>query len=307
MNDNQTSERASQTRDGPGGAPDWIDREKYPFESRYVDLEPGRVHYVDEGEGRPLLMLHGNPTWSFVYRHLIRGLSDDYRCIAPDFLGFGLSDKPRLWSYRPADHARVVERFVEELGLEDLTLFAQDWGGPTGMDYATKHPENVRSFVVMNTAMWPLDDAMHVRLFSGLAGSRPARHLDRRYNLIVDRVMPLGFGDRSRLTPEIHRHYREPLRDPDDRTGAWVFPRELVGSTSWLADLWDRRRRVAGKPALLCWGMKRPLFGREALGRWQALFPDAETVEFPEAGHFVQEERGPEMVPEVEAFLSGQE
>ena len=115
--------------------------------------------------------------------------------------------------------------------------------------------------------------------------------------------MPLAFGDRSRLTLAVHNHYRKPLADPDDREGTWVFPRELIGSTDWLADIWDRRGTVAGEPALLCWGMQGPLFGTRSLGRWQALFPDARTVSFPQAGHFVQEERGAEMVPEVRRFL----
>lgn len=283
--------------------PDWIDRGEYPFESNYMDLEAGRLHYVDEGEGKPLVMLHGNGTWSFVYRKLVHGLSDEYRCIAPDYLGFGLSEKPRGWSYRPRDHARVIEAFLDELDLADVTLFVQDWGGPIGMEYATEHPDVVDSFVVMNTAAWPMDYRPSVRAFAAIAGGPVGRYLARRHNAVVEHLMPLGFGDRSGLTPAIHRHYREPLANPDDRTGTWVFPRELVGSTDWLADVWGERERVAGKPALLCWGMKGPLFGTRALGRWQALFPSARTVEFPDAGHFVQEERGVEMVPEVRRFL----
>ena len=286
-----------------GGPPDWLDRSEYPFESKYVDLDAGRVHYVDEGEGKPLVMLHGNGTWSFVYRHLIKGLSDEYRCIAPDYLGFGLSEKPCDWSYRPRDHARVVEQFLDGLGLSDVTLFLQDWGGPIGMDYATTHTDVVDSFVVMNTAAWPMDYRVSVRAFARVAGSPVGRYLAREHNAVIEYLMPLAAGDRSRLTPTVRDHYRKPLANPDDRTGTWVFPRELVGSTDWLEDLWERRGTVAGDPALLCWGMQGPLFGTRSLGRWQALFPDARTVTFPEASHFVQEERGPEMVPEVRRFL----
>lgn len=288
----------------PREAAGWIDPERYPFESRFMDLDPGRLHYVDEGEGRPLVMLHGNPTWSFVYRHLIAELSDDYRCIVPDYFGFGLSEKPRDWSYRVRDHARVVETVLEELGVTDATLFLQDWGGPIGANYAANHPENVDSFVVMNSAMWPMNDALHVRAFSGLMDTPIAGYLNRRYNVPVDWVMPSWFGDRSRLTPEIHRHYREPLADPDDRRGALTFTRELIGATPFLSELWERRRRVAGTPALICWGMEGPLFRTQALGRWEALFPDARTVEFPTAGHFVQEEQGDRTVAAVRRFLS---
>ena len=286
-----------------GGPPEWLDRGMYPFDSNYVDLDAGRLHYVDEGEGKPLVMLHGNPTWSFVYRHLIEGLSDEYRCIAPDYLGFGLSEKPRGWSYRPRDHARVVEQFLDGLDLTDATLFLQDWGGPIGMEYATTHTAAVDSFVVMNTAAWPMDYRRSVRAFAGVAGGPVGRYLARQHNAVVEYLMPLAFGDRSRLTPAVHDHYRKPLAEPDDREGTWVFPRELIGSTDWLADIWDRRETVAGDPALLCWGMQGPLFGTRSLGRWQALFPNARTVSFPEAGHFVQEERGAEMVTEVRRFL----
>ena len=298
-----TTSVSSRTTDDARPPPSWLDRDEYPFESHFADLDLGRMHYVDEGEGRPLVMLHGNPTWSFVYRHLIEGLSDEYRCIAPDFLGFGLSDKPRDWSYRVRDHAAVLDRFLEELDLSEVTLFVQDWGGPTGMRYAADHPDRVDSFVVMNTVAWPMTDALHVQAFSRAMDTPVARALHRRYNVPVDWIMPLWFGDRSRFTESVRHHYRGPLADPDDRTGALVFTRELIGSTPFLSDLWERRRELADKAALICWGMQGPLFRTKALRRWQALFPDARTVEYPTAGHFVQEEKGVEMVPEVQQFL----
>lgn len=293
----------------PRARADWIDEAAYPFESNYVETSEGRIHYVDEGPTEStgsettLLMLHGNPTWSFVYRKLIDGLSDEYRCVVPDYLGFGLSDKPATFSYRPADHARVMETFVQELDLSNVTLFVQDWGGPIGVDYATSNPDDVDGFVVMNTAAWPMTDALHIRAFSRAMGTPVGRYATRKYNAPVNWVLPLWFGDRSRLTPAVHEHYRRPLADPDDRQGAWVFARELIGSTPWLSDLWDSRATVAGSPALICWGMRRPLFRKQALHRWEALFPDARTVEFPTAGHFVQEEKGTEMVRELREFL----
>ena len=303
MNDNS---QPSGSSDGEGRGrttPVWVDRDEYPFESHYAETDLGRLHYVDEGEGRPLVMLHGNATWSFLYRHLIKGLADDYRCIVPDLLGFGLSAKPHDWSYRVRDHAAVVERFLDELGLTDVTLFIHDWGGPIGMNYATKNPETVDSFVVMNTVMWPMTDALNVQAFSRAMDTPVARLLNRRYNVPAKWLMPLAFGDRSRWTPTLQRHYREPLADPDDRKGGLVFTRELLDSTPFLSDLWERRHRIADKRALICWGMEGPLFRTQSLKRWQALFPEARTVEYPTAGHFVQEEKGVEMVPEVRRFL----
>lgn len=303
MSDSSPSGGSSTRGDRREGTPAWIDRDEYPFEHHHVDMDLGRLHYVDEGEGRPLVMLHGNPTWSFVYRKLIKGLSDDYRCIAPDFFGFGLSDKPDSWSYRVRDHAAVVERFLERLDLSDATLFVQDWGGPIGTHYAMEHPESVDSFVVMNSAVWPMTKALHVQAFSRTMDTPVARWLNRRYNVPVDWIMPAWFGERSKFTPEVRRHYREPLTNPDDRKSALVFTRELIGSTPFLSELWERRQQVADTPALICWGMQGPLFRAQALRRWEALFPRARTVEYPTAGHFVQEEKGVEMVPEVRRFL----
>jgi haloalkane dehalogenase len=284
---------------------DWLDREAYPFDSHFFEHEAGRVHYVDEGAGDPVLLLHGNPTWSFLYRHVVAGLSDDYRCVAPDYLGFGLSDKPRDWPYTPAAHAGVVEALVDHLDLTDLTVVGQDWGGPLGLDYATRHPETVRALVFANTWGWPLDDDPTARRFSKLFANPLGRLAVTRCNAFVRAVMPLAYADRSRLTPSIHEHYRRPLATPGDRLGSWVFPRELLGSRDWLADVWGRRDRVADTPALLAWGLEDPAFGPELLARWRRLFPDAPVVEFADCGHYVQEERGPELAAAIREFLDG--
>jgi len=134
--------------------PAWVDRREYPFEPRTLDVDGGRLSYVDEGEGAPIVMVHGTPTWSFLYRHLIRSLKERHRCMVPDHLGFGLSDRPRGWSYRPEDQARNLARLIETLALKDLTLVVHDYGGPIGLAYAIDHPENVCRLVLFNTWMW---------------------------------------------------------------------------------------------------------------------------------------------------------
>lgn len=126
----------------------------YPFEHRYVDLDAGRLHYVDEGEGEPLVFVHGTPTWSFLWRHWVNDLRQGFRCIAPDHTGFGLSDKPADGRYTPADHARNLEEFIQRLGLEDVTLVVHDFGGPIGLHYALENPDNVKRIVLMNTWLW---------------------------------------------------------------------------------------------------------------------------------------------------------
>ena len=122
---------------------EWLDRTLFPYEQQRLELDGHEVAYVDEGEGPPLLMLHGNPTWSFVYRDVIAGLRDRFRCVAPDLPGFGFSTAAAGFGFRPVEHARVIERFVEALGLRDATLVAQDWGGPIGLWVAARQPERL--------------------------------------------------------------------------------------------------------------------------------------------------------------------
>src|SRR5690349_10562936 len=134
--------------------PVWLDRQAYPFTPRRLKLAAGTVSYLDEGRGDPLLFVHGTPTWSFEYRHLIRALAPRHRCIAPDHLGFGLSERPADLPYTPEAHARVLAEFVDKLGLGRFTLVVHDFGGPIGLPLALDHPERVRGLVLLNTWMW---------------------------------------------------------------------------------------------------------------------------------------------------------
>ena len=143
---------------GARGRPDWVPSELYPFADRYAEVAGCVVHYVDEGSGPPLLMLHGNPTWSFLYREIIPGLRDRYRCIAVDHPGFGLSVPRRGYGFTPAEHADVLEQLVLRLDLREITLMVQDWGGPIGFAVATRHPDRFAGFVIGNTWAWPKAD-----------------------------------------------------------------------------------------------------------------------------------------------------
>src|SRR3954451_9029968 len=193
--------------------PAWVDSRLYPFEDRWVEANGARVHYVDEGSGPTLLMLHGNPTWSFLYRDVIKGLSDGHRCIALDYPGFGLSGAPPGYSFTAAEHAAVVERFVEALDLRDVTLMVQDWGGPIGFWVARRHPERFARFVIGNTWAWSLRDRLSASLFSRALGGRVGRRLILRRNLFVERILPGGVR-RGGLPREVMDHYRGPFPTP---------------------------------------------------------------------------------------------
>src|SRR5947208_3501095 len=183
-------------RQTTGARPEWVPETLYPFEDRYAEIGGGRVHYVDEGSGPPLLLLHGNPTWSFLYRDVIKGLRDGFRCIAPDYPGFGLSRPAPGYGYTPAEHADVLERLVLELDLKDVTMMVQDWGGPIGFSVATRHPDRFAGFVIGNTWAWPKADPF-TRLFSLVLGGPIGGYLILRRNLFVEKAIPGGVNRRK--------------------------------------------------------------------------------------------------------------
>lgn len=284
----------------------WVDRKEYPFAAHYLKLPAGRLHYVDEGAGSPLVMVHGNPTWSFLYRKLITRLQGGYRCVAPDHLGFGLSDKPKEWSYLPEAHAANLTALIDDLELSDITMVVQDWGGPIGLSYAVTHPENVTRIVIMNTWAWPVNHDPYYIAFSGFVGGPIGRMLIQRNNFFANTIMRQAFGDKQKLTPAAHAQYLKALDNPDDRTGCMVFPKQIIDSSPWLASLWEKIGVLRNKPVLIVWGMKDIAFREKELRHWQQAFPAARTVELATVGHFVQEEAPDELAAAVVPFLRGE-
>src|SRR5437763_15130471 len=231
--------------------PSWLGGDLYPFESRYADIDGASVHYVDEGSGPPLLLLHGNPTWSFLYRELIKGLSDRYRCVAPDHPGFGLSRPASGYRYTPAEHATVLGRLVEQLDLNDITMMVQDWGGPIGFAVATRLPERFSAFVIGNTWAWPKSDP-GAQLFSRVLGGPIGGYLILRRNAFVEKIIP-GNVKRRKLSQQVMDAYRGPFPTPESRRPMHVFPREILGSRPFLAEIESGLARLRARPARLVW------------------------------------------------------
>ena len=279
----------------PRNDPPWLDRTLYPFTDHWFDTGHGVMHYVDEGAGTPVVFVHGNPTWSCQFRNVITSLSSTHRCIAIDHLGFGLSDSPRDFSYLPVDHARNLAALLDSLDLSNVTLVVGDWGGPLGLSWALAHPDRVSALVITNTWMWSVKGNWYYEGFSRMMGGPIGRQLIRRRNFFAGNFMTRAFGDKSRLTPQIHRHYLEALPTPDERMPSWIFPREIIGSSDWLDSLWSQRDTLAGIDATLVWGMKDIAFREPELTRWRSLFPAANTLRLDDTGHFVAEEH-PEVV-----------
>lgn len=288
---------------GKDMVPDWINREMYPFSPKHFTLPMGTMSYVDEGEGEPLVMVHGNPSWSFEFRALITLFSRTHRCVAPDHIGSGLSDKPTDWDYLPRQHAETLEALLDFLDLGNITLVVGDWGGPIGLSYAIRHPESIKQIVITNTWLWSVNDDWYYRAFSGFVGGPIGRWLIRRYNLFARIILKATYGERGKLTPEIHRHFIQPLSRPEERKGCWMFPWQITAASDWLADLWEERGRLNGKIKLIAWGMKDIAFREKELNRWATYFPTARVVQYPGAGHFLAEEKSEELMEELSCLM----
>ncbi len=276
--------------------PAWLDKQAYPFPPRYVDLSSGFMHYVDEGRGSPVLFVHGTPTWSFEYRHIIKALSPHVRCIAPDQFGFGLSERPGRFAYTPEAHAAALKEFVERLGLTDLTLVVHDFGGPIGLPLCFDRSVGVRRLVILNTWMWPFDDDPDMQRKAKIAASAFGRLLYQHANFSLKVLMPSAYGDRKKLTPAIHRQYLEVFRDKPARVRVLhTLARALSDSRQYYAGLWAQADQLKSIQTLIIWGMKDSAFKPHLLARWRALLPTAKIVELADAGHWPQEE-APEAV-----------
>jgi haloalkane dehalogenase len=268
--------------------PAWIPDALYPFDSRYAEVAGARVHYLDEGSGAPLLLLHGNPTWSFLYRDVIKGLRDRFRCIAPDLPGFGLSRAPASYGYTPAEHANVIESLVRELDLKDVTMMVQDWGGPIGFAAATREPERFSRFVVGNTWAWPKSDA-GTQAFSRFLGGPVGGYLILRRNFFVERIIPGGVR-LKKLPKRVMDAYRGPFPTPESRRPVHVFPREILRSRPFLAQVERGLPALRDRPALIVWPTKDVAFREPERKRWEEIFPDHRTTLLEGAGHYVQED-----------------
>ncbi|MCG6955547.1 MAG: alpha/beta fold hydrolase [Gemmatimonadetes bacterium] len=277
------------------------DRRLFPFESRWLETEVGPVHYIDEGEGEPILFLHGNPTWSFLYRGIVIRLRKKYRCIAVDYPGFGLSARPEDYGYTPAEHADVVATLVRHLDLRRLTIMGHDWGGPIGMRVALDETSRLRALVMGDTWYWP-PDAWQLKAWAYVMASAPVQTQIIRRNILVERLMP--YGVKFPLADEVMHHYREALPTPKSRIGAAEFPRQMMEASLWLGDLADQvHERLTNVPLLLTWGIGDHLYPMTLMQHFREDFR-LTTIRRLDARHFIQEDAPGEIAEAIEEFLT---
>jgi haloalkane dehalogenase len=284
-------------------SPKWLDRILYPFAHHTLPLPAGRMHYVDEGQGEPIVFVHGTPTWSFVWRQQIKSLSRTYRCIAPDHLGFGLSEKPADFAYTPEAHADNLEQLIERLQLKNITLVVHDFGGPIGLRYALRHPENVKNLVILNTWMWSLEEEQQIMKISRFMSGGVGRFLYLQLGFSARMLLPRGYHQRKHLTKDVHQHYLKPLSSASQRLGTWRFAAALQEAGPYFAQLWEHRESIRAIPKLILWGEKDALLPIRLLDKWQKAFPEAKVTRL-QAGHFLQEEKGGEVSDRILKFLA---
>ncbi len=286
--------------------PNWLDKNEYPFKSRYFAVNNYNLHYIDEGDkdGDIIVFVHGTPSWSFDYRNVIKRLQKNYRCIALDHIGFGLSDKPEHYDYSTLNHSATFEKFVLAQNLQNITLVVHDFGGPIGLDFALKHPERVKRLVVLNSWMWSSENDPDYIRFSKILKSPLLPFLYRYLNFSARFVMPQSFGD-HKLGLATVAQYTKPFTNPSQRNGTLAFAHSLLNDQPWFEQLWAQRNKIAGKPTLFLWGMKDPVIKPHYLEKFLSNFTDSIVRKLPASGHFPQEEEPEVVAEEIMAFLKG--
>lgn len=277
---------------------------EYPFQPRFFTVDGHQLAYLDQGQGAPVVMVHGNPSWSYLYRNLVAHLQDRYRCIVPDHLGCGFSDKPQDTPYRLANHLENLERLLDQLAIERCVLVVHDWGGAIGMGWAGKHADRVAGVVVLNTAAfrstrlplriavcrWPILGEVLVRGLNGFAGAA-----------IFMAVV-------KRMRPEVARSFLAPYDNWRNRIAVHRFVQDIPmepNHPSWstLVAIEEGLRHLQQVPMLLCWGGQDFCFNDWFYHQWQRRFPQAEAHYYKEAGHYVLEDALEEIAPLVDRFL----
>jgi len=285
--------------------------EDYPFQGRYLDLDGVRMHYLDEGEGPPVVMVHGNPTWSYYYRHLVTSLRDTHRVIVPDHVGCGLSDKPDedKYAYRLERRVNDLERVIDHAELDEgVTLVVHDWGGMIGLAWAVRHPERVERLVILNTGGFHLPAATRVPFSLHLSRSVLGAFLVRGLNLFCRGALRYCATERE-LTGGERNAYLAPYDSWRNRLAVHRFIQDIPlrpadSGYDIVSEVQDGLEKFRNTPTLLIWGMKDFVFDPAYLAEFERRMPQAKAHRFAGAGHYVMEDRREEVCALVQEFVS---
>jgi haloalkane dehalogenase len=276
----------------------------YPFKSNWLELDDLRLHYLDEGGGGAIVAVHGNPTWSFYYRDLVRELRDDFRVVVPDHIGCGLSDKPGddVYEYtlnrRPADFSQLMD----ELGLDDINLVVHDWGGMIGCAWAVRNPERIKRLVILNTAAFPLPETKKFPWQLWLVRDTPFGPFMVRGLNAFARGATRTACTRKKLSKEVRDAYCAPYDGWADRRATLRFVQDIPLAPSdpgydIVSDTAARLEVFHDRPVLICWGEKDFVFDHHFLAEWQRILPEADVHRFADCGHYILEDASEEANP----------
>lgn len=282
----------------------------YDFPSHFIDLDGLRLHYLDEGQGDPVIMLHGNPNWSYYYRNLVQALRDRYRCLVPDHIGCGLSDKPSddRYEYSLARRVADLETWLDRIGVtSNLTLVVHDWGGMIGMTYATRFPERIKRLVILNTGAFHLPKSKPVPWQLKLARSAFGAVLVRGFNAF-SRGAVKSCVTRRPMPTDVGNAYCAPYDSWTNRIAVHRFVQDIPLKPSdrgydLISDVAKNLDRLKDVPMFIGWGDRDFVFDQHFLREWQARFPKAELHEYPDCGHYILEDAAEELVPLIRRFL----
>jgi pimeloyl-ACP methyl ester carboxylesterase len=288
-------------------------RSQWPYAPKYARVNGWRMHYVDEGRGEPVVLLHGNPTWGFLYRDVIPPLVDaGYRVIVPDMIGFGLSEKPVNEHHHSLDgHAANLAGLMRHLDLEGITLVCHDWGGPTGLSYALSHQDKIRALVIMSTWAWPAPPAeFHTRIFPWRTMHAPlvGPYLLGRHAALAGRGVYLSVVDREKFKRRAAGAYEAVLPDTASRLLTWAWPRWIplddqaraIERFRWL----EKELSRCKLPAMILWGREDEVFDHATFAaRFKKMLPHADGPHLVTGRHFLQEDSGPEIAAHIVRFL----
>lgn len=287
-------------------------KNEYPFQGKFLQLGPLKYHYLDEGAGDPVVMLHGNPSWSFYYRHLVRELRSDYRLIVPDHIGCGLSDKPAdsLYSFTLKQRVDDLEALLDHLDLRaNITLVVHDWGGMIGMAFATRYPERIARLVILNTAAFHLPERKPFpRALRICRDTQFGAFLVQGLNAFARGAALVGCK-RNPMSAELRKAYCAPYDCWQHRVATLRFVQDIPlqhGDSGYdiVTEVQENLQQFSKLPICICWGEKDFVFDRHFLDEWRQRFPDAELHSFADCGHYILEDAKAEVIPIIRQFLT---
>jgi pimeloyl-ACP methyl ester carboxylesterase len=283
-----------------------------PFKRNYLDRNGQKYHYINEGTGEPVVMVHGNPSWSFYYRNLVSTLSANYQCIVPDHIGCGLSDKPGDKDYEYTLKSRIddLEALLNSLNItQNITLVVHDWGGMIGMGYAARHPERIKRLVILNTSAFhiPKSKPLPVSLWI-CRNTKTGTVLVRGFNAFSSIASIVGVK-RTPMPREIRKAYVAPFNSWKNRISTLRFVQDIPlypddKNYQLVSDISDGLEKFQNIPTIICWGLKDFVFDKHFLDVWKQKMPHAEVNEFVDCGHYILEDASDEVIPLIESFMA---